>query len=269
VDLRDSILGFRARQRFDAHLGNLGLTIADDHQRVDVRDVEWLPSPAQRYLRFMAVIGRPRDRSVRARFRGQFRMKPGKAWMPYDSWQYDSVDPITRVVDVRIDLAGLVPMFATDTYRGGAGRMHGTLLGLFTVADGIGPEFDAGELVTWVNDAVMLAPSMLLAPGVRWKEVDDNAFDLVVTDHGNTVTARILVDALGRLVEFRTEDRWYAGTTPPRRAMWITPVDGFTALPDGRPVPTGGSTTWHLPDGEFTYVRGAFDSASLEFNIAP
>jgi hypothetical protein len=40
--------------------------------------------------------------------------------------------------------------------------MHGKLLGLVTVADGEGREFDLGELVTYVNDAAMLAPSMLL-----------------------------------------------------------------------------------------------------------
>jgi hypothetical protein len=196
-------------------------------------------------------------------------MKPDSPWMPFDARQFNSVDPVCRIVDMRVDMAGVLPMFGTDTYLSGVGRMHGKLLGLVTVADGTGPEFDLGELVTWVNDAVMLAPSMLLTPAVRWEAVDDTTFELVVTDHGNSVTARVLVDSVGQPVEFLTDDRWYAGATPPLRARWTTPFEGWTRLPGGRPVPTGGSAMWHLPDGTFDYVRGTFDPASIQFDTTP
>ena len=37
-------------------------------------------------------------------------------------------------------------------------------------------------------------------------------------------------------------------------------------LPDGAGrIPTSGSAVWHLPDGDFTYVRGAFDPESVTF----
>lgn len=266
MDLRDSILGFGARQRFDAKLRKLDLRVrrGDPAPVVDA-DLAELPPPAQRYLRFMGVIGRPREQFLRARFRGQFRMKPDASWLPFDARQFNSVNPIARIADMRIDVARVLPMFGTDSYLGGVGRMHGTLLGLFTVADGAGLEFNLGELVTWVNDAVMLAPSMLLTAAVRWGLVDDDTFELVVTDHGNTVTARVLVDPVGRPVEFITDDRWYAGATPPLRARWTTPFEGWARLPTGRPVPTGGGAVWHLPDGPFEYVRGTFDPASIQF----
>jgi len=150
-------------------------------------------------------------------------------------------------------------MLGTDTYVNHAGRMHGKLLGAITVADGTGPEFDLGELVTYVNDAVMLAPSMLLTPNARWAEVDENAFDITFTDAGNIVTARCFIDEVGRLVDFHTDDRWYAGTTPPTRTRWSTPVGGWTSLYDGRPFPTSGSAIWHFKDEEFVYARGSFD----------
>ena len=207
-----------------------------------------------------------RDRSFRARFHGWFRMKPGQAWMPYESRQYDAMDPVTRVVDMRIDAAGVLPMFGTDTYLAGKGLMRGKVLGLFTVVDGEGPEFDLGELVTYLNDAAMLAPSMLLAPNVQWLPNDPGSFDVTITDRGNTVTARLSVDSTGRLIDFRTDDRWYSGTTSPRRTTWSTPIDGWATLAGGRPVPTGGSAIWHLPDGEFSYVRGSFDPLSVEFD---
>jgi hypothetical protein len=50
------------------------------------------------------------------------------------------------------------------------------------VNNGRGPEFDIGELVTYLNDLALLAPSMLLAPAVSWGPVDPRSFDLSLTD---------------------------------------------------------------------------------------
>jgi hypothetical protein len=71
-----------------------------------------------------------------------------------------------RVYYLRIYFAGVLPMFGLDVYRAGQGRMHGELRGLITVADGSGPEFDLSELTTYVNDALIFAPSRLLTPAV-------------------------------------------------------------------------------------------------------
>jgi hypothetical protein len=50
------------------------------------------------------------------------------------------------------------------------------------VNNGRGPEFDFGELVTYLNDLALLAPSMLLAPAVSRGPVDARSFDLSLTD---------------------------------------------------------------------------------------
>ncbi len=232
-------------------------------------DLGELPEPAQRYLRWMGVPGRPAATEFRARFRGGFRMKPGQRWMPYDAWQYNRIDPVTRIVRMRIDLAGVVPMFGSDTYVGRRGRMVGKVLGVVTVADGEGPEFDLGELVTFVNDAFMLAPSMLLTTATEWRPVDHSTFEIVFTDGTNTVTAHCTVDEDGRPTNFRTNDRWYAGTNPPTRTTWSTPLGDWATRPDGRSLPRRGYAVWDLPDGAFTYVRGAFDPDSLTFDTDP
>jgi hypothetical protein len=87
---------------------------------------------------------------------------------------------------------------------GGRGQLRGKLLNLMPVMSGSGPEYDVGWLVTYVNDASMVAPSMLLTSGVTWTGVDDNSFDLTLVDRGNTVTARVFVDDDGHLVDFST-----------------------------------------------------------------
>lgn len=230
-------------------------------------DLAVLPAPAQRYLRFMGVVGRPRDRSFLVRFRGRFQ-RPGQPWMPCEAWQYNASHPICRAFHMRIDFAHVIPMVGHDTYLEGHGIMKGKVLGLVTVADGSGPELDIGELVTYVNDAVVLAPSMLLTDAVTWGEVDDESFTITLTDRGNTVTAQVFTNPDGSLRDFATEDRWYDGPDGLVRAKWTTPFDGWTTTDDG-PWLTGAQAVWDLPDGPLPYIEGTFDHESLIRNVAP
>lgn len=50
----------------------------------------------------------------------------------------------------------------SDTYLRGRGPDAGKLLNVLTVADGQGPEYDVVELATWLNDAILVAHSLLL-----------------------------------------------------------------------------------------------------------
>jgi hypothetical protein len=167
---------------------------------------------------------------------------------------------------MRLMFAGVVPMWGWDTYRGGSGRMLGKVLGLVTVADGSGPEFDVGELVTWLNDAVLMAPSMLLDPRITWDAGGEDGFRVTVSDAGRTASAEVLLDDAGRPRDFRTDDRWADLPGGLVRAPWSTPVRGWTVV-DGRQQGTGGSAVWHLPDGEFTY--GEMTLAALDLDVPP
>ena len=130
--------------------------------------------------------------------------------------------------------------------------MRGKLLGLVPVADGSGPEFDLGELVTWLNDAIMFAPSMLLGAHARFAATgSDDEFDVTVTDRGRTVTARVYLDTDGAPRDFGTEDRWAALSGGLVRARWTTPVSG--CRPGRRTTAAGGwcrdlaPTRWRVP----------------------
>src|SRR5829696_702685 len=211
MNLRERILGLGMRRRFQARVDQLNLPAGSvDTAPVSEEDIAALPSPAPRYLRFMGVVGRPRDWSFRARFVGEFRQRTGQKFMPCEAWQYNTSLVPARVYYMRIDFAGVLPMFGLDTYQAGHGRMHGKLFGLITVADGSGPEFDISELTTYVNDAVMFAPSMLLTPAVSCTAVDDHSFEVSISDKGISATSRVFVDAQGRMVDFSTTDRWAA-----------------------------------------------------------
>lgn len=263
-------------EKFRREVAAHGLPVAPgvdfDRAPVSDEDLAPLPATAQRYLRFMGVVGRPRDWSFRARFTGRFRRSADDAWMDCEAWQYNTRLAVARLFYMRLTMFGVVPVVGRDTYEDGHGRMQIRPLDLVTVMDGKGEAYDLGELVTYLNDAVTIAPSMLLAPNVTFTEVDEWSFDLAIADHGHTVRARVYVDEQGAPVDFETTDRWMSApddASKVTRCKWTTPLHGVQHAGDRR-FPVSGKAMWH-PEGRepFAYAELDFDVSSLVFDVAP
>lgn len=242
---------------------------------VEPGDIEALPPTAQRFLVAAGVLGRPRTRSVRAHANGAFRLGPDKPWMRCEAWQYDSAVDVTRIFHMRLRAFGVVPMLVRDTYVDGRGRMLGRVLDAVSVVDEGDEHVATGELVTWLNDACFLAPSMLLRPEVTWRPIrgplGQSAFDLSLTDRGRVVSARVFVDDDGTVADFSTTDRFVSlpgpdGATAWARTRWSTPVHSVRVL-HGRTIASGGRAVWHLPTGNFAYADLTFDR--VEFDVSP
>ena len=234
-------------------------------------DLAGLPEPARRYLRFMGVLGRPRDRSFRLAWRGQFRPRLDGPWVACEAWQHNTSPEIARRFRMRLRMWGLLPVVGRDLYEGGHGSMRIRLFDLLTVQDAHGLEYDLAELVTWLDDAVLFSPSMLLEPAVAWSDAGPDAFDLALTDAGRTVRARVHVNARGAPIDVETTDRWLED--PARkgrliRARWTTQVDWWDTVA-GRTVPTAGRAIWHLPGGSRPYAVLSVIPESLAWNVPP
>lgn len=219
---------------------------------VTADDLADLPGLVRRYFGYMDVAGRPRDTSVTVHARGRFLLRPRIPWLPYESWQLTTADPIARIFRLRID-AGLIPLIAAYDLLEGRGTMKAGAFGLVPLADSSGAELDVGELVTWLNDAVLLAPSMLLRPEVEWAALDERSFGVTVTDHGVSATARVVLNEDGSPRTFETFDRYVDVGHGIERARWATPVRGWTTEGGHRRF-TSGAAIWELPDGDFPYV---------------
>lgn len=228
------------------------------------------PEPVQRYLRFMGVVGRPRNWSFRIAWNGRFRTKPDQDWMDIEAHQYNTRLDLARFFYMSLRMKGISVM-GRDTLFKGKGRMLIKPLDLFTVADGQGAEYDIGELVTYLNDGIFFAPSMLLGPETRWEPVDENSFDVSLTDRGISVKARVYLDEKGAPKDFSTTDRFYSDPDDPKhlvRAQWNTPVSGWTVI-EGRAIPMAGQAIWQLPGGPFTYAEFRPDPKSFVCDVAP
>ena len=124
------------------------------------------------------------------------------------------------------------------------------------------------ELVTYLNDAVLMAPSMLLGPNITFAAVDDESFDLTLLDAGQSVTARVFLNDDGRPVNFSTTDRYADLPGGLVRAQWTTPIEGWQ--PDGdRFILTRGSAIWNLPEGPLSYMEFRMSLGDVRHNVAP
>jgi hypothetical protein len=193
---------------------------------VNDADLAGLPEPAQRYLRRAGVVGRMPDWSSALHSRGRFRLQGGWPAMPCEAWQYDSALAGARVFWMRIN-AGPVPMLGRDYYLRGRGVMHGRLAGLVTVVRGSGPEYDVSELLTFLNDAVVFAPSMLLRLPVSWSLAGGRSFDLKLADSGHLVGAHVYLDDRDLPCDFSTDERYRDTPEGPVRTRWRTPIGGW------------------------------------------
>jgi hypothetical protein len=183
-------------------------------------------------------------------------------------WQYNGVVEVCRFFHMRIDFAGVVPMVGRDISLRGKGIMHGRLLGLVTVARSEGPESDLIELATYLDDAVLMAPSTLLRPDVSFGPADDRAFDVSLVGAGQTLTARVFLDVDGRPANFSTTDRYADLPGGLVRAEWSTPIDGWQ--PDGDHfIFTHGSAIWELPEGPLTDLDFPMSAGGVRYNLAP
>lgn len=256
------------RRRLTRALARTAVTV---HRRSDTvvtaSAIAHLPPPARRYLELRGVVGRPRVWSFQVAFSGRFRLGPDRPWLPCEAWQYNVAHRPARVYVMRLRIAGAVPMHGVDTYVNRLGSMRGRLLGV-PVVNASGPEMDVGELATYLDDALLLAPSMLLVPEVTWDALDERSFRVTLRDGELAVSAFVEVDELGRLVEVLTSDRWAALQGGMRRAPWRTPVDGWVGV-DGTLFPGRCRAVWDLEDGPYPYAEGTFHPSTFRTNLLP
>jgi hypothetical protein len=234
---------------------------------VSEADLVPLPEPVQRHLRLTGVVGQPRVRNYRLRFRGRIRSGPESAWMPFEADQHSFADQPTRLFLMRARMFGL-PVESFHRLVGGHATMQVKVAGLFTMVDARGDDMDRSEAVTLFNDMCLLAPGTLLDPAIRWESVDARLVRAQFTNGGHTIAATLSFGDDGLLTNFVSDDRSRSSPDGKTfvRLRFSTPVRDYRAYGSAR-LAAHGEARWHLPEGEFIY--GEFDLVDVAFNVTP
>lgn len=239
------------------------------HEVVSHAEMSALPRTVRRFMNFYGVAeGTPKHTAMSLRWTGQFRLAPDKPWVPMEAVQRDTRTPVARIFLMRARINGVLPVFVHDTYVDGHGKVLAKLADVVPVVEASGSALSLNELVTWVDDCVHFAPSMLLGRHTHWIKVDDHAFDVVFYDGGRKIAARVHVDERGAPIDFETDDRFLDDPQDPKhpliRGRWTTPSRAWQRVGE-QVLPTQTDATWELPHGAFTYARLDLDAASVHF----
>lgn len=232
----------------------------------DVREIEPLPAPVQRYFRAALEENQPIIAAAQLSHKGTFNMSErSQKWSPFDSTQRVITHRPAFEWDGRIRLAPGLAVLVRDFYLEGKGALHAKLLGLFTVADlRDTPEVTQGELLRFLAEAVWYPTALLPSQGIQWEEIDDWSARASIEDHSHHASLEFRFGTDGLVREVYAEARYRAvdGT------LVATPWKGtFSAyeVHHGLRIPMEGEVAWQLPEGPLPYWRGRMTEITYEF----
>lgn len=241
--------------------------VVDRDRVLSEADLEPLPEPVQEYLRVTGALGQPRPHHFRAAWTGRIRATESDAWMEFAAEQHNFLDEPARFFLMDATRSGL-PVDVFHAFRGESATMEVRLLSLLPITRTAGPELTRAETVTLLNDLALMAPGALTDPSIEWESIDARSARAHYTVGENTVSAELIFNEAGELVDFVSEDRLAA--SPDGREFvqrrWSTPVEDYRSFGPRR-LMSRGEGRWHPSEGAFTYIE--LELTDLEVDGAP
>jgi hypothetical protein len=236
--------------------------------RVDLREIDGLPAPVQRYFRAALQDGAPMVVGAAVEHRGSFNMSTdigAPQWRPFTSRQRVVTRRPGFVWDGRVAMLPGLAVNVHDAYVGGEGILHPAVAGLVTLGDLRGTEDVAvGELMRFFAEAAWYPTALLPSQGVQWQAVDERSARATLHDGTRAVTLQFFFGKDGLVTAVRAETR---GRTV-GDAVIPTPWEGRWSnhqRRDGMRVPLDGEVAWLLPEGPLIYWRGTITALRYEF----
>jgi hypothetical protein len=229
----------------------------------DLKEIEGLPDPVQRYFQAVLKDGQPIVAAVNLSQQGLFNMSETKAkWSPFTATQFVTTQRPGFDWDARIQMAPGVSAFVHDAYMLGESSLHVSLLGLFTVADVRDtPQAAQGELLRFFAEMPWYPTALLPSQGVRWEAIDNTSARATVTDGATTVSLVFRFNPDGTIKTMRAEARYRDKLT----AMpWSGRFWNYSTC-NGMLIPLEGEVGWEYPDGIRLYYKGKVTEINYEF----
>ncbi|MCA1764489.1 MAG: hypothetical protein LC664_16065 [Flavobacteriales bacterium] len=230
-------------------------------ESVSHRSIDDLPDLIADYIRFTNPKGMPRIENMAVEFDGAMREK-GRDWFPFRAQQVSFFDEPTRLFFMEAKMFG-VPVLGYHRYMNGDASMDIRILGLIPVAHISGQVMREAETVTVFNDICLMAPAALTDKRITWDEIDSTRVRASFVNEGTTISAELIFNDSGQLVNFVSDDR--TAVADMKKYRFSTPVSEYKLHGEIR-VLTQGEAVWHYPEGAFAY--GKFHIKRLEYNVS-
>ncbi len=222
--------------------------------RYDVRELEGLPAPVQRYFRAVLRDGQPIITAVAIDMAGTFNMSPaGEQWKPFTSRQHVVTRRPGFLWDARIAMLPGVTVRVVDSYIAGKGLLRAKVQGLVTVAEQQGDgEIARGEFMRWFAEVLWYPTALLPSQGVRWEAVDGRSAKATMVDGPLVLALLFRFNDAGQISSFRAEARGGMVGDKMVMAPWEGTWSNYQTH-DGVQVPFTGEVAWMRPEGRRPY----------------
>lgn len=223
-------------------------------------DIQTLPDPVKKYLRYTGSIGKPKVNNFKIEFTGKIRKDEQSEWMPFTCEQYNFMETSTRLFFMKATMKGL-PIGGYHCFKNGVAYMDIRLFSLFKVQYLDGAEMDLSETVTFFNDMCCMAPPTLIDKRIKWLAVVGNKVKASFTNNNITVSAWLYFNDKGELINFISNDR-YAGDTG-KQFPWATPLKDYQEI-NGYKLAGNAEVINSYPDKDLVY--GTFKLIGIKYN---
>jgi hypothetical protein len=215
-------------------------------------DLEGLPEPVQRNVRFTRVIGKRRINTVRLKQEGVLKLKPGQKWLPVYARQYFTTNPPGFLWQANMKMNPLLRVSGKDMYSQGKGNMKMKLWSFIKFSDVKGPKLDQGTMLRYLSEIIWF-PTAYLSDYLKWEIVDTDTAKVTMKYGGITASAQLHYDNGGRLTRF-VADRYMGGKDDATLEKWSVEPREYEEI-HGLMIPLKGEVTWNLASGDFTWIK--------------
>ena len=236
--------------------------------RYDMRELDGLPAPVQRYFRAVLQDGQSLIAAATVKMTGRINMSAtGEQWKRFSSRQRIIIHRPGFLWDAKVTLLPGLAVRVVDGYVAGQGRLRAAVQGLFTVAELHGEgEIARGELMRFLAEAAWIPTALLPSQGVQWEAVDDGSAKATLTDGPLSVTLLFCFDDRGLITSAHASARGAAVGQQTVMLPWEGSWSNYQRR-DGMLVPMTGEATWLRPERRKTYFHG--EVRSLHFRLLP
>ena len=235
--------------------------------RYDVRELEGLPAPVQRYFHAVLKDGQPLIAAASFELAGTINMSAtGDNWKPFTSWQRAVVQRPGFLWNGSVSMFPGLIAHVHDSYIAGVGTLHAAMLGLFTVADVQGGgEIARGELMRYFAEAIWYPTALLPSQGVHWTAVDESSANATLMDGPINLTLKFRFDDAGFVTSVHADARGAGVGKDMVILPWECSASNYE-LRDGMMVPTKAEAAWLRPEGRKPYFIGNLTSLAYEWS---
>ena len=243
-------------KRTSAKIEMIDVSLKQQVDRVDLTEVEQLPTMVKRYFYHVLENGAPLINRIEIKQRGGFRAKPDmERWSIMSAQQYFSTRPRAFVWDAEISMVPGISINVLDSFIDGKGGMSVKVLSLLPLIDSDdNSELNQGALQRYLAEAVWFPTALLPSQGVTWTAVSDSVARATISESGVSASLDFEFNDRGEVISVYTPARF----REVNGSYIATPWKGyFTQYSDmgGYRIPLHGSVEWHLDGKVYSYWK--------------